>query len=167
MAPLFSILTLSSSAICNLVRSQCSMLSVYFKCVSRFFQWIRISNKEFVSNFAFQMEFSVRNRWKCYRSLTVNRLYQKHVHISSSKFKRNSRWTICASRINSYQFKQFFHGFCTTITHHLTRLSLWTNFWSKTKRISSKNHRIHLIWLRPTFFFQNSNYHFEAFVLSR
>ena len=28
-------------------------VSVYLKCVSRFFQWIRISNKEFVANFAF------------------------------------------------------------------------------------------------------------------
>ena len=51
---------------------------------------------------------------------------------------------------------------------HLTRLSLWTNFWPKTQRISSNNHHIHLIWLRSTFFsFQNSNYHFEAPVFSR
>ena len=42
----------------------------------------------------------------------------------------------------------------------LTRLSLWTNFWQKTQRISSNNHRIRLIWLRPTFFsFKNSNYY--------
>ena len=61
LAPLSSILTWSSSAICHLVCSQCSM-SVYLKCLSRFFQWIRISNKEFVSNFALQMEFRVRNR---------------------------------------------------------------------------------------------------------
>ena len=61
LAPLFSITTWSSSAICHLVYSQCSMLSVYLKCVSRIFQWIRISNKEFVSNFALQLEFRVRN----------------------------------------------------------------------------------------------------------
>ena len=36
------------------------------------------------------------------------------------------------------------------------------------QRISSNNHRIHLIWLWPTFFFfQNSNYHFEAPIFSR
>ena len=52
LAPLSSILTWSSGAICHLVSSQYSVLSVYLKCVSRFFQWIRISNKEFVSNFA-------------------------------------------------------------------------------------------------------------------
>ena len=50
LAPLSYILTRSSSAICHLVCSLCSMLSVYLKCVSRFFQWIRISNKDFVSN---------------------------------------------------------------------------------------------------------------------
>ena len=77
LALLSFILTCSSSATCHLVFSQCWMLSVYLKCLSRFFQWIRISNKEFVSNFALQMIFRVRNRWKCYRRLTVNRLYQK------------------------------------------------------------------------------------------
>ena len=75
LAPLSSILTWSSSTICHLICSQCSVLSVYLKCVPRLFQWIRISNKEFVSNFALQMEFRVRNRWKWYRRLTVNRLY--------------------------------------------------------------------------------------------
>ena len=51
---------------------------------------------------------------------------------------------------------------------NLTRLSFWTNFWPESQWISSNNHRIHLIWLRPTFFsFQNSNYHFEAPVVSR
>ena len=67
LARLFSILTWSSSAICHLVCSQCSMLSVYLKCVSRFFQSIRISNKELVSNFALQMEFRVKEM------VTVNR----------------------------------------------------------------------------------------------
>ena len=42
---------------------------------------------------------------------------------------------------------------------HLTRLPLRTNFWPKTQQISPDNYRIHLIWLRLTFFsFQNSNY---------
>ena len=50
LAPLSFILMWSSSAICHLVCSQCSVLSVYLKCVSRFFQWIRISKKEFVLN---------------------------------------------------------------------------------------------------------------------
>ena len=45
LAPLSSILSWSSNAICPLVCSQCSMLSVYLNCVPRFFQWIRISNK--------------------------------------------------------------------------------------------------------------------------
>ena len=49
LVPLSSILTWSSSAIFHLVCSQCSMFSVYLNCVSRFFEWIRISNKEFVS----------------------------------------------------------------------------------------------------------------------
>ena len=84
LAPLSSVLTWSSSAICHLVCSQCSMLSVYLKCVSRFFQWIRILKKEFISNFAFQMDFRVRDGWKCYRKLTVNRLYQK----SSLKWRK-------------------------------------------------------------------------------
>ena len=81
---LSSILTWGSSAICDLVCSQCSMLSVYLECVSRFLQTIRISNKEFVSNFALQMEFRVLNRWKCYRRLMVNRLCEKHVHMSGT-----------------------------------------------------------------------------------
>ena len=85
-APLSSILTWSSSAICHLVCSQCSMLSVYLKCASRFLQWIIISNKEFVSNFALKMESRVRNRWKCYRRRTVNRLYWKHVHMSGTPY---------------------------------------------------------------------------------
>ena len=59
LTPVSSILTRSSSAMCHLVCLQCSMLSVYLKSVLRFFQWIRISNKEFVSNFAMQMEFRV------------------------------------------------------------------------------------------------------------
>ena len=91
LAPLPSILTWSSSAICHLVCSQCSMLSVYLKCVLRFFQWIWISNNEFASNFAMQMEFRVRNRWKCYRRLTVNRLYQKHVHVSGKSGFKSGR----------------------------------------------------------------------------
>ena len=62
LAPVSCILTWSSSAIYHLFCSQCSMSSVYLKCVSRFFQWIIISNKQFVSNFALQMEFHVRNR---------------------------------------------------------------------------------------------------------
>ena len=48
LAPLSFILTWSSSAICHLVCSQCSMMSVHLKCLLRFFQWIRISKKEFV-----------------------------------------------------------------------------------------------------------------------
>ena len=83
-----------------IVCSQCSM-SVYLKCVSRFFQWIRISNKEFVSNFALQMEFRVRNRWKCYRRLTVNRLYQKHVYMSGKVHSKAVEmwWKICLSLV--------------------------------------------------------------------
>ena len=51
---------------------------------------------------------------------------------------------------------------------YLTRLSLWTNFWPKTQRISSNNHRIHLIWLRSTIFsFQNTNCLFGAPVFSQ
>ena len=97
LAPLSSILKWSSSAICHLVCLQCSMLSVYLKCDLRFFQWIRISNKEFVSNFGLQMEFHVRNRLKCYRSLTVNRLHQKHVHMSDIVHSKAIEmwWKIC------------------------------------------------------------------------
>ena len=75
LAPLSSILTWSSSSICHLVCSQCRMLSVYIKCVSRCFQLIKISNKEDVSNVALQIEFRVRNCWKLYKRLTVNQLY--------------------------------------------------------------------------------------------
>ena len=133
-----SILTWSSSAICHLVCLQCSMLSVYLKCVSRFFQWIRITNKEFVLNFALQMGFRVRNRWKC---TILN---------DCSGMER------FAARLVPKD-----------LMHHLTRLSLWTNFWPKTQRISSNNHHIHLIWLRPTlFFFQKLNYYFEEPVFS-
>ena len=100
-APLSSILTWSSSAICHLVCSQCSMLSVYLKCVSGFFQWIRISNKDFVSNFALQIEFRVRNHWKCYRRLTVNRLNQKHVHMSGTVHSKAVEmwWKICFAQV--------------------------------------------------------------------
>ena len=60
-----------------------------------------------------------------------------------------------------FKIKNSARGMQTAITHHLTRLSLWSNFWPKTQRISWNNHRIYLIWLRPTFFsFQNSNNHF-------
>ena len=101
LALLSSILTWSSSAICHLVCSQCSMLSVHLKCVSQFFQWIRISNKEFVSNFALQMEFRVRNRWKCYRRPSVNRLYQKYVHMSGTVHPKTVEmwWKICLALV--------------------------------------------------------------------
>ena len=107
LTPLSSILTWSSNAICHLVCSQCSMLSVYLKCVSRFFQWIRISNTEFVSNFALQMEFRVQNRWKCYRRLAMNRLYEKDVHMSGtvhSKAVKRS-WKICPALVG-HQYLQ-------------------------------------------------------------
>ena len=108
LAPLSSILQWSSSAICHSVCSQCSMLSVYLKCVSRFFQWIRISNKEFVSNFALQMEFRVRKRWKCYRRLTVNQLYQKQVHLSGTVHSKAVEmwWKICLALVG-HQRLQF------------------------------------------------------------
>ena len=100
LAPLSSILTWSSSAICHLVCLQCSMLSVYLRCVLRFFQCIRISNKKSVSNFALQMEFRVWNRWKCCRRLTVNRLYQKHVHMSGTVHsKAVEMWKICLALV--------------------------------------------------------------------
>ena len=44
LAPLSSILTWSSRAICHLVCSQ-FLMSVYLKCVSRLSQWIEISNR--------------------------------------------------------------------------------------------------------------------------
>ena len=48
---------------------------------------------------------------------------------------------------------------------HLTRIPLQTNFWPETQRILSNNHRIRLIWLRPTFFsFKNSNYSRTSFI---
>ena len=97
LASLSSILTWSSSAICYLLCSQCSTLSVYLKYVSQFFKWIKISNKEFVSNFALQMEFRVQNCWKCYRRLSVNRLYQKHVDMSGKVHSKEVEmwWKIC------------------------------------------------------------------------
>ena len=102
------------------------MLSVYLKCVSRFFQSIRISNKEFVSDFTLQMENNII--W----ALWI---------VWERKFVEKRQ--ICGMKI---------HGFRTTITHHLTRLSFWTNSWPETQRISSNKRRIHLMWLRPTFF---------------
>ena len=47
-------------------------------------QYIRLSNKAFVLKFALQMEFCVRNCWKCYRRLDVNRLYQKHLELNGA-----------------------------------------------------------------------------------
>ena len=67
-----------------------------------FFQWIRMSNKEFVSNFALQMEFHVQNCWKCYRRLTVHRLYQKHVHMSGTVHSKTVEmwWKICLGLVS-------------------------------------------------------------------
>ena len=42
-------------------------------------------------------------------------------------------------------------GFCTTITHRRTILSLSVSIWLKSKRIASNNHWIHLIWFPATF----------------
>ena len=72
-------------------------MSVYFMCVSRFFQWIKMSNKEFISNFAVQMEIRLRNHWKCYRRLIVNWHYQKHVHMSGTVYSKAVKmwWKIC------------------------------------------------------------------------
>ena len=50
-------------------------------------------------------------------------------------------------------FGQTTRGFCTTITHRRTIPSLSASIWLKMKRIPSKNHRIHLIWLPATFFY--------------
>ena len=127
------------------------------------------------------MEFRVRNRWKCYRRLTVNRLYQKHVHLSGTVRSKAVEiwWKICLVLVGHQRLQLKLASLkwndCLGmtrlaarlvpkyLTHHLTRVSLWTNFWPETQRISSNNHRIHLIWLRQTFFsFQNSNYYFEA-----
>ena len=45
--------------------------------------------------------------------------------VQESKFVKTGQ--ICEKKIRR---------FCTTITHYLTRLSLWINFWPKTQRIS-------------------------------
>ena len=102
LASLSSILTWSLNGGGHLFCSQCSMLSVDLKCVSRFSQWIRISNREFVSNFALQMDFRVQNRWKYYRRLTVNRLYQKHVHMSDTVHLKAVEmwWKICLALVS-------------------------------------------------------------------
>ena len=96
LTPLSSIPAWSSSAICHLVCSQCLMLPVYLECVSRFFQWIRISNKEFVSNFALQMEFRVRNRWTttaftCYGSGRLFSFSKTQMIFSRHPFSVNRR----------------------------------------------------------------------------
>ena len=69
------------------------MLSVYLKCVSQFFQWIKIVNKEFVSNFAMQMEKNII--WALW-SVWERKLGEKGL--------------ICRKKI---------HEFCTTITYYL------------------------------------------------
>ena len=122
LAPLSSVLMWSLSAFCNLVHLQCSMLSVVLKCVSRFFQWIRISNKEFVSNFALQKEFRMWNRWKCYRRLTVNRLYQKHAHMSGTLHWKAVKmwWKICLALVGHQRLQL-----------KLTSLK-WRKWWLKT-----------------------------------
>ena len=163
MAQLSSILTWSSSAICHLVCLQCSMLLLYLKCVSRFFQYIRIWNKEFVSNFALQMEFRVRYRWKCYSAFKSGR-------DEVEDLPRSVRPTTSSTEVNIAKVKEMvtenrhlslrvitaelsvYYELIRTILNdclgmkrvaarlvpkdHLTRLSLWTNFWPKTKRIS-------------------------------
>ena len=65
LAPLSSILTWSSSAICHLVCSQCSMLSVYLKCVSRFFQWRRNIEQRIC------LKFCIVNGISCAESLKI------------------------------------------------------------------------------------------------
>ena len=64
LAPLSSILTCSSSAICHLDCSQCSMLSVYLKCVSRFFQWMSIEQR-------IRLKFCIKNGMSCVESLKI------------------------------------------------------------------------------------------------
>ena len=65
MAPLSSILTCSLSVICHLVCSQCSLLSVYLKCVSRFFQWLRIKKQRIC------LKFFIANGISCAESLKM------------------------------------------------------------------------------------------------
>ena len=66
LVPLSSILTWSSSAICHLVCWQCLMLSVYLKCVSRFFQWIYKNIEQRIC-----LKFCIVNGISCTESLTM------------------------------------------------------------------------------------------------
>ena len=57
--------------------------------------------------FCMQMKFRVRNREKCYRRLTVNRRYQKHVHMSATvHLKAVEIWQKFFLALVSYQHLQ-------------------------------------------------------------
>ena len=51
-------------------------------------------------------------------------------------------------------------GYYTTIMHHSTNQSWYTNFWPKSQQMLSIKHCIHQLWPRVTFsYFLDSNYH--------
>ena len=81
LGPLFSILTWSSSAICNLVCSQRSILPVYLKCVSRFYQYYIIISIFFLYQYYI--------------------IYQKHVHMSGTVHSNAVEmwWKICLALV--------------------------------------------------------------------
>ena len=83
LAPLSSILAWISSATCHLVCSQCSMLSVYLKCVSQFFQWIKISKKRIC------LKFFIANGILCPESV---KMLQKAYGESTLSKTRSYEW---------------------------------------------------------------------------
>ena len=90
LAPLSSILMWSSSVICHLVFSECSMLSVYLKYVSRFFPIDKNIKQRIYLKFRIANGIPCAESLKCCRRLTVNRLYQKHVHMSGTRRKKSN-----------------------------------------------------------------------------
>ena len=148
------------------------MFSVCLKCVSRFFQLIRIPKEEFVSNFALQMSASTR-AYEWYSAL-------KSGGDVVEDLPRCGRPSMSSTEVNIAKVKEM-----VTENRHLSlreiaaELSVFhesirtiLNDCLDKKRFIARlvpkdlnfiqNH-IYLIWLQPTFFsFQNLNYHFEA-----
>ena len=77
LASLYLIVGLSLIAIYQPACLQQLFVSITLKCVMRFLQWRKLSNKEFVLDLAFVTKFLVSKRWNCYKKSMVSRASQK------------------------------------------------------------------------------------------
>ena len=88
LVPMYVIVRQNFHAICRPVYLQLLLKLVDLKCALRFLQLMKISNKEFASNFVLPTKRLVLNRWRCCSRLAVSQLHRKHERASGTKHSK-------------------------------------------------------------------------------